>query len=54
MHDANKASFQTHLQPLQAAQTLDQRHKRIGKLNVEIAEWLQVGGPDSNTARRAY
>jgi cystathionine beta-lyase/cystathionine gamma-synthase len=34
--------LQAHLQPGQAVQTLNDRMKRINKINVEIADWLQV------------
>ncbi|EQL03824.1 fes/CIP4 domain-containing protein [Ophiocordyceps sinensis CO18] len=30
-----------HLQPMQATQTLNERVKRINKINLEIADWLQ-------------
>lgn len=33
---------QASLQPAQAVSTLGERIKRIGKVNVEIADWLQV------------
>lgn len=36
------AAFQAHLQPGQAVQTLNDRMKRINKINLEIADWLQV------------
>lgn len=42
--------YQAHLQPGQATQTLNDRVKRINKINLEIADWLQVRGL---AARRA-
>jgi hypothetical protein len=33
---------QASLQPAQAVSTLGERIKRIGRVNVEIADWLQV------------
>lgn len=33
---------QANLQPGQAVQTLNDRVKRVNKINLEIADWLQV------------
>ena len=33
---------QANLQPGQAVQTLNDRVKRINKINIELADWLQV------------
>jgi hypothetical protein len=42
VHDADGDETQAHLQPLQAVTVLNERVKRFNKLNVEIADWLQV------------
>lgn len=39
---ASSVSAQANLQPNQAVQVVNERLKRIGKINTEIAEWLQV------------
>ncbi|PHH81393.1 hypothetical protein CDD83_3601 [Cordyceps sp. RAO-2017] len=45
MDDLARAEYPgmlAHLQPGQAVQTLNERVKRINKINLEIADWLQV------------
>lgn len=37
-----RLSAQASLQPGQAVQVVNDRLKRIGKVNTEIADWLQV------------
>lgn len=37
-----RLSAQANLQPGQAVQVVNDRLKRIGKVNTEIADWLQV------------
>ena len=39
---ANRPIAQEYLQPNQAVHALNDRVKRINKLNIEIADWLQV------------
>ena len=39
------AQWQAYLQPNQAVTTLNERVKRITRLNIEIADWLQVRPP---------
>jgi hypothetical protein len=44
---ARTVSMQATLQPAQAVHVLNDRVKRISKINIEIADWIQVGARPS-------
>ena len=46
----NQFSPQTHLQPAQAVKVLDDRVKYINRVNVDIADWLQVGSIEAGVS----
>lgn len=48
--NANQIIPQTHLQPAQAVKVLDDRVKYINRINVDIADWLQVGSITAGTS----
>ena len=51
--DLLMGEFQENLQPAQAVDALNERVKHVGRLNIEVADWLKVSY-DTGMVRRIW